>query len=56
MNSPASCTTNDEIRSFYQDYIVNVDAEQRAEITFEDWLREYLLHGVFYEEENEDAQ
>ena len=42
--------------AFTQDDIVNLDAEQREEITFESWLWAYLLHGVFYEEENEDAQ
>jgi hypothetical protein len=39
---------DDEIRSFYQDDIVNLDAQDREEITFESWLQEYLLHGVFY--------
>lgn len=47
---------DDEIRSFHQDDIVNLDAEDREAIAFESWLGEYLLHGVFYEEENKDAQ
>jgi len=47
---------DDKIRSFHQDDIVNLDAEDREAIAFEAWLWEYLLHGVFYEEENEDAQ
>jgi hypothetical protein len=41
----------DEIRFFYQDDIVNLDAEQRAEI-----LRELVALGILYEEEKEDAQ
>ena len=40
---------NDEIRSFYEDDVVNLDAEPREEITFETWVQEYLLHGLFYE-------
>jgi hypothetical protein len=47
---------NDEIRSFYEDDVVNLDAEPRGEITFETWVQEYLLHGVFHEEVNEDPQ
>ena len=43
---------DDEIRSFYEDDIVNLDVEDREAITFESWLWEYVLHGVFYEEEN----
>lgn len=46
---------DDEIRSFYADDITNLEVEDREAITFESWLREYLLHGVFYEE-NEDAR
>ena len=37
---------DDEIRSLYEDDIVNLDAEQREEITVKSWLQEYLLHGV----------
>ncbi len=38
---------DDEIQSFYEDDIVNLEVEDREAITFESWLREYLLHGVF---------
>ena len=31
---------DDEIRSFYEDDIVNLDAEQREEITVKSWLQE----------------
>jgi hypothetical protein len=34
---------DDEIRRFYEDDIVNLDAEDREAITFESWLWEYLL-------------
>ena len=37
---------DDEIRSFYEDDITNLEVEDREAITFESWLREYLLHGV----------
>ncbi|WP_424741772.1 hypothetical protein [Mycobacterium sp.] len=38
---------DDEIRSLDEDDIVNLDAEQREEITVKSWLPgEYLLHGV----------
>ena len=47
---------DDEIRSFYEDDIVNPDAERREEITFETWVQEYLLHGVSHDEDNEDPQ
>jgi hypothetical protein len=46
---------DDEIRSFYEDDIVNFDTEQREAITFRSWLQEYLLHGVFYEKDIVDA-
>ena len=55
MNSPASCTTTMRFRSIYADDITNLEVEDREAITFESWLREYLLHDVFYEE-NEDAR
>lgn len=42
---------DDEIRGFYEDDITNLEVEDRDAITFESWLREYLLHGVFYEED-----
>jgi hypothetical protein len=49
---------DDELRSFYEYDITNLEVEDREAITFESWLEEYLLHGVFYEEneENEDAR
>jgi hypothetical protein len=47
---------DDEIRSFYEDDIVNFDTEQREAITFKSWLQEYLLHGVFYEVDTVDAR
>jgi hypothetical protein len=56
MNSPASCTNDDEIRSFYEDDIVNFDTEQSEAITFRSWLHEHLLHSVFYEKATVDTR
>jgi hypothetical protein len=47
---------DDEILDYFYDDISNLEAEDREKVAFGDWLVEMLVNGVFYEEENEDAQ
>jgi hypothetical protein len=47
---------DDEIENFFYDDISHLEAEDREKVTFDEWLVEMLVNGVFCEEENEDAQ
>jgi len=53
---PGELYDDEEIVDFFYDDISNLEAEDREKITFDEWLVEMLLNGVFFQEENSDAQ